>query len=189
MPTMKNLTIDGTTFDVVDDQSVHFTEQTLTEIQKAQARGNIGAETDMWFEIADITTTEEVMSLYVGTDKNGNRFECKKIVAELIAPSALSGGPTEWIGVVEGLYGAPYFGNNIDNSATHRMYRLSIIKGMYVEMVASYNTSNTFWGDLDHCRVISSQSHCVTDYFKGFLLQRDAGYPVGTKLKVWGLRA
>lgn len=42
MADMKTLTIGKQTFDVVDGKSVHFTEQTLTEEQKAQARENIG---------------------------------------------------------------------------------------------------------------------------------------------------
>lgn len=43
MPIMKTLTIDGTTFNVVDDGAVRFEEQTLSEAQKTMARENIGA--------------------------------------------------------------------------------------------------------------------------------------------------
>ena len=42
MAEMKTLTIGEDTFVVVDREAVHFTEQTLTEEQKAQVRENIG---------------------------------------------------------------------------------------------------------------------------------------------------
>lgn len=42
MADMKTLTIGGVTFTVVDGEAVHFTEQTLTEEQKSQARTNLG---------------------------------------------------------------------------------------------------------------------------------------------------
>jgi hypothetical protein len=45
MEKMRTLTIGGISFDVTDDNAVTFTEQTLTEEQKAQARENIGAAT------------------------------------------------------------------------------------------------------------------------------------------------
>jgi hypothetical protein len=45
MEKMKTLTVGGTTFVIVDDGTVRFTEQNLTEEQKAQARDNIGAAT------------------------------------------------------------------------------------------------------------------------------------------------
>ena len=40
---MKTLTIGDTTFKVVDDEAVHYCEQTLTDEQKKQACANIGA--------------------------------------------------------------------------------------------------------------------------------------------------
>ena len=42
MADMKTLTMGGQTYTVRDAESVHFTEQTLTDEQKAQARKNIG---------------------------------------------------------------------------------------------------------------------------------------------------
>lgn len=45
MPDMKTLAIGETTYTVVDANAVHFTEQTLTDEQKAQTRENIGAAT------------------------------------------------------------------------------------------------------------------------------------------------
>ena len=43
MPDMKTLTIGGVKFKVVDDESVHHTQQDLSEDQQTQARQNIGA--------------------------------------------------------------------------------------------------------------------------------------------------
>ena len=49
MPEMKTLWIDGIPLKVVDDESVHYTPQELSEAQQTQARQNIGApaETDI----------------------------------------------------------------------------------------------------------------------------------------------
>lgn len=44
MPKMKTLTIGGVTFEVSDPEAVCFTEQKLAEVQKSQARKNIGAD-------------------------------------------------------------------------------------------------------------------------------------------------
>lgn len=43
MEKMKTLTLGGITFQVIDDNAVRFTEQTLTEDQKSQVMNNIGA--------------------------------------------------------------------------------------------------------------------------------------------------
>lgn len=45
MKDMKTLTVGEQTYKIVDDNAVHFTEQTLTPEQQAQARANIGAVT------------------------------------------------------------------------------------------------------------------------------------------------
>ena len=42
MAKMSTLEINENSYDIVDDSAVHFTEQTLTNEQKAQARENIG---------------------------------------------------------------------------------------------------------------------------------------------------
>lgn len=44
MAEMKTITIGGEMFTVVDGEAIHFTKQTLTEEQKAQARKNIGVD-------------------------------------------------------------------------------------------------------------------------------------------------
>lgn len=43
MEKMKTLTINGITFDIIDDEAVRIIAQNLLEEQKAQARENIGA--------------------------------------------------------------------------------------------------------------------------------------------------
>lgn len=45
MKYMKTLTVGEQTYKIVDDNAVHFAEQTLTTEQQAQARANIGAVT------------------------------------------------------------------------------------------------------------------------------------------------
>ena len=53
MEKMKTLTIGSAQFDIYDDEAVRFTEQTLTEEQKAQVRANIGAEKVLNIEPAE----------------------------------------------------------------------------------------------------------------------------------------
>jgi hypothetical protein len=55
MPEMKTLTINDVTYDIVDDTAVKFTEQTLSEEQKAQAIENIGAVNKTSVEHASLT--------------------------------------------------------------------------------------------------------------------------------------
>ena len=45
METMKTLKIANTTFKIVDSESLHYTEQSLSEEEQLQARKNIGAAT------------------------------------------------------------------------------------------------------------------------------------------------
>ena len=53
MQKMKTLTIGNVQFDIFDDEAVRFTEQELTDEQKAQARENIGASSTNTIEPAE----------------------------------------------------------------------------------------------------------------------------------------
>lgn len=67
-PTMETLTINDTTFDVVDDEAVRFTEQTLTDPQKKQACENIGAAKEGG--IVDFMTVRTTNVLLYGRNNN-----------------------------------------------------------------------------------------------------------------------
>ena len=43
MSDIKNLVINNESYNIIDDEAVHFTEQNLTELEKKQARDNINA--------------------------------------------------------------------------------------------------------------------------------------------------
>ena len=88
MAEMKTLTIGEDTFVVVDREAVHFTEQTLTEEQKAQVRENIGISGNSSSQaITDVSVTEAAdgsvtmvntlvgggtETLVISADDNGN---------------------------------------------------------------------------------------------------------------------
>lgn len=144
-----------------------------------------------WFEIADITTTEEVNSIYVNTDKNGNAFECTRIVAKMVLPSAMtSGGWGVCFGACERLWQDPSFFTNPSLDKTNRQYEIRVVPGLFTEFIANHNSSDHYgacdvtWG----VRTGDSFKNLLTQFF----ICRDdsaAMYPVGTTLKVWGLRA
>ena len=56
---MKTLTIGDITYDITDDEAVRFTEQDLTEEQKAQARANIGVIVDPNCHAEYFTVTDD----------------------------------------------------------------------------------------------------------------------------------
>lgn len=144
---------------------------------------------DGWFEIADITTTAEEHALYVSTE-----IPCKEIVAQLILPGVLTGTLTEWVGVGPGQYDKPYGGANAPLDATYRTYRLSVVKGMFAEISGAYTTAENFWNNKGNLRILRSDDGSTKKYLKGFIVQRGGStatdaYPIGTVLKVWGLKA
>lgn len=87
MADMKSLTLNGVKYDIVDANAVHFTEaaavgQTIrvsavdengkpTAWEAVDMASGGGSE---WEDIVDITTTEEVTSINITTDKDGNAF-------------------------------------------------------------------------------------------------------------------
>lgn len=142
-----------------------------------------------WFEIADIVTTTEQNAIYA----NAN-MPCKEIVAQVILPDAMDGSNTEWVGVGPGLYDNPYGGTNVDTGAKYRAYHIKVIPGMFAEIVCSYTGSDNFWSDYDNLRILRSEPSATQAYLNGFRVQRGGdestnNYPVGTRLKVWGLKA
>lgn len=166
-----------------------YTEQTLTEAQKAQARANIGADEE-WFEIADITSTEEVNSFYVNKDKNGNPFVCKRIVALMVLPSEIAGAIGEYFGGCNSIWGYPGITKNCGNNYTVRGYNVSVVRGCFTEF--DWRASNTahFFNNDDGSAIRSGNG--FTDLLTQFFVCRqvtDDLYPVGTQLKVWGLKA
>jgi hypothetical protein len=70
MEKMKTLTIGSTQFDVYDDEAVRFTEQTLTDEQKAQARENIRAAIDIY----DIVSPEMFGAVGDGVTDDSQAF-------------------------------------------------------------------------------------------------------------------
>lgn len=77
MEKMKTLTVGGVTFDIVDDGAVRFTEQTLTDEQKAQARENIGVTNGVssWNDLTDKPFYEESRGVEIFPEQTMEGFE------------------------------------------------------------------------------------------------------------------
>ena len=82
MNEMKTLTLNGVTYDSFNDQNaVRFSEQTLTEEQKAQARENIGA-----VSAVDIVNVVNIKEKYNLDDAGGS--DCSNYINQAIAEAA-----------------------------------------------------------------------------------------------------
>lgn len=141
---------------------------------------------EKWELLADITTTEEVDSLYVNTDMSGNAFECKRIVAKMILPSETSGDSGVYFGACEGMWLDP--GCMVGHHYKIRVYDILANPGFFTEFRAAHH-------NLDHYGNDTAVSHVRNgDVFKDLLTQflvcrQEGNYPVGTNLKVWGVKA
>ena len=56
MTIMENFEINGESYDIVDSEALHFTEQNLTEAEKKQARDNINAANTITYVSEEILT-------------------------------------------------------------------------------------------------------------------------------------
>lgn len=164
--------------------AVKFTEQTLTEKQKAQARANIGAG-DEWFQIADVTTTEEVTEIAVTTD-----IPCRKMIGYLVSPADISGDVGDWFGPAPGLYLGPDAGTNVTATNKYRTYEFTLIFDNFVMLEATYRDGVNFWSDSDNVKLMREYQGLSS--LNSFFVARGGSpagtYPVGTNLKVWGLK-
>lgn len=172
--------------------AVLYTEQTLTEEQKAQARANIGVS-DEWIEIADITSTEEVHSFYITTDKDGNPFECKRIVGRVTFPSEHS-KKTIYVGRGPERWNYPFFGNNMASDGKIFVFDILIVEGKFVKF-SQFENGNSGGETLqtDHPGAEMIRYSGDNSNFNSFIVTVNDNsadcFPAGTMVKVWGLKA
>ena len=174
--------------DTANIKAVLYTEQNLTEVQKAQARANIGVdEKEEWFEIADITTTEESNSFLLTKDMSGNAFECKRIVAKMILPSALTDATIVYFGNCTSLWSAGGLGVGQALTALHRQYDISVVLGKFLDIKSSYSDSN--YAQIATAHTLRCNANDTLVLTKFFIARERGNFPVGTILKVWGKKA
>lgn len=151
-----------------------------------------------WIDIADITLTEEVTYVFFDKDINGNPFECKKIVAKVISPSVLTGAiwasTTEqfWLGIASGVNIVGW------QEIKEIVVRYKVNKGNFVEIDYIQNTGidngeQYFVGEHRHENLLFKKEK-YRENIKGFRFGKeydDGGipFPIGARIKIWGLKA
>lgn len=160
-----------------DQASVEVTDVT-SEVQ--------GEYKEDWIDIADITTTEEAKKFLFTTDINGNSFECKKVCGVIALPTSTS---------AKGMY---FGGTRADSIAFCNLDRdglymtCEVIKGKCNRYTAAVRVGGAHWlgydGDGELIRYTGANGEYFTDfqietYAEGFM------FPVGTQIKIWGLKA
>lgn len=158
---------------------------------------------DEWINIADITL-EEMIS-YVGFDQdiNGQPFSLKKVVAKVITPEVYT-NDLYIANTIKNPYKGFYYGDNMNGSTTKEiMVVCSVVEGKFTEVEIFYNPNNTsdhsdnfFYGDLyhqPHSILTKRATSLITQFRMGTGLsgtvENTKGFPAGTVIKVWGLKA
>lgn len=149
--------------------------------------GPMGAEE--WITIADTTTIEGVREVIADKDINGNPFECKRVIFCVYLPSHA----TESFAMGVSCGKAMYIPCAIDAEKGQGMFEFEVVKNMFCS--CSYHC--TMLGDGLYGRYETSQKkifadpNFCTDNFKfvNIWAGGDGVFPVGTKIKIWGLKA
>jgi hypothetical protein len=170
--------------------AVLYDKQTLTDAQKAQARENINADKpEKWVELADITTTEAVSSITVNTDKNGQPFVCKKLIAKITWGGDRSAGETWWGSVT----GRGMFGDNTNK--THKIFLafLESSPGQWTKSTHSIlGEGGYFWQDESSGTILNTAEVGKTEMAEFYLRVGDGSatnIPANTNVKLWGVLA
>lgn len=168
--------------------------------QIAVDNGFVGTETewldslkaggDTWIEIGDVVTTEEVGVIGFGTDINGNKFSCKRIVASVVVPSAFGANPFGFgARGVNDVWGAPNFFSNYANESRRFMLEMEMISDDVCRVVfAQQGASHYFSSDYGISGFIRETSGInALSAFNVNVGFGDGKFPVGTTVKVWGV--
>lgn len=143
-----------------------------------------------WITIADTTTIEGVREVITDKDINGNPFECKKVIFCVYLPSNVAKDFP--MGVSCG--NARYIPCAIDAEKGQIMYEFEVVKDVFCS--CSYHCS--LLGDGLYGRYETSQKkifadpNFCTDNFKFVDIWTGADgtyFPLGTRIKIWGLKA
>lgn len=144
---------------------------------------------DEWILIADVTTTEGVNYFQFTTDADGNSFVCKRIVANLIMPEApTSAGVTISVNPNGSQYSGEIFSNNINSSCLRYFVNVELIPNAVIFEFAENNNTlvnqdMTVGKYLLETELTKLTRFGIADGWNG-----TETFPVGTQLKVWGLK-
>lgn len=165
------------------------TPQNLTEEQKAQARENIGAAAEgetssssrqEWITIADITTTEEINKIW----QAASGF--KRIIMYIYLPSDLS---------VKSFYGfytsdmwSSLFGFSFTGEGRKLLLDFEVIDNLGVTLQLNINGNNNSVTNVNNGKLLREGIQNELNGI-GTALQNNGIFPIGTVVKIRGLKA
>lgn len=141
-----------------------------------------------WITIADTTLTEEIKKLEFSTDVNGIPFECKKVICHVILPEKTS---AIW-GICWGRYGWHAYCSITEGTigfiVTAEVELNKFARYTKAQINAGTHYVTDFgYGDL----VRADETTCYDTLLNHFVVEEYGNYmfPVGTQIKIWGLKA
>lgn len=145
---------------------------------------------DEWILIGDITTTEDVYSFKFTTDINGEPFSCKKIVANFVFPSEpTSKGFTISVNSDGNIWSGAIMANNVNAACRNLLMSAELIPSGAVIFDIAQNNASQVWAGLSNGKAMFA-----TEMTELTCVALRNGYgstdklPIGTTLKVWGLK-
>jgi hypothetical protein len=147
---------------------------------------------DEWITIADITTTEEVTSINITMDKDGNQFVCNRVVYGISLPTDWGGsGFNLAFGCVDFWEKGIYFG--IHETRNKQIYLEHEVVDAEADIFTAYAQSSTSYigNNNGGAGVRTDTSRCgdIIDSCHLSVREQSFGFPIGTQIKIWGLKA
>ena len=149
-------------------------------------RGPQGPAGEEWVCLIDLTTTEEVASVYVTKDVNGNPFECKRIIAEIVVPTNLPSVQGLSISGGDSFYATPYWMHNFSSTITRDYTDTVIVEGAFLKGHYECGSAAHFAEDRNGGILRTAEAH--TKNYKALGIHLGSSFPIGTTIKAWGLK-
>jgi hypothetical protein len=150
------------------------------------------ATKEEWITIADITTTEEVTSINITMDKDGNQFGCKRVVYDISLPTDWGGsGFNLAFGCVAFWEKGIYFG--IHETRNKQIYLEHEVVDGEADIFTAYAQSSTSYigNNNGGAGVRTDTSRCgdIIDSCHLSVREQSFGFPIGTQIKILGVKA
>ena len=162
--------------------------QILAAVNMLPEKGSVSGE---WIQIGDVEITEDgVFYLKFTTDLNGNPFSCSKIVANFVFPSEpTSKGITMSVEPTGNSNVGEIFAHNINAACRNYYMSAELIPGSAVIFdVAQNNASKVFYGIYAGRAMFATELTGLTCFAVRNGYGSTDKLPIGTTLKVWGLK-
>ena len=144
-----------------------------------------------WIDIADTTTTKEVSLFEFDTDINGNTFDCKKIIAKGEFPAALGHSKLGLIFETQNQSANIY--TNMPSTGVQFVNETEVIKPNLVEFtLTSVEEADYYLPMTGRSGVQIRESTSDIMSITKFVIKAYGEvnkFPIGTRIKVWGVKA